>query len=81
VDNQTIPNRSASSIDQFCEAHGISRAFYYKLEASGRGPRVMAVGRRILISAEAAADWRREMEERTAVQAATATATATQIAS
>ncbi|RQR23350.1 hypothetical protein DIE23_35190 [Burkholderia sp. Bp9143] len=61
-----IPQQSASSIDQFCEAHGISRAFFYELVASGRGPRLMKLGRRVLISHEAAADWRREMEARTA---------------
>jgi hypothetical protein len=72
VDSQMISNQQAFSVEQFCEAHGnISRAFFYKLVASGRGPRLMNVGRRVLISEEAAADWRREMEERTAVQAPT----------
>ena len=28
----------------------------------GRGPRMMKLGRRTLISAEAAADWRRQIE-------------------
>lgn len=64
-----IPSRSASTIKQFCEDHGISRGFYYTLEEAGLGPRVMRLGRRILISQEAAADWRRETEERTAAQA------------
>ncbi len=59
------PNRPAFSIEQFCESHGnISRAYFYKLVASGLGPRLMRVGRRVLISQEAAADWRRAMEER-----------------
>ncbi|WP_212566890.1 hypothetical protein [Aromatoleum tolulyticum] len=36
---------------------------FYKLMKSGHGPRIMKVGTRTLISVEAAADWRRQMEE------------------
>jgi hypothetical protein len=52
----------AYSIKAFCIAHNISEAFYFKLKKEGRGPREMAVGRRTLISIEAAADWRHERE-------------------
>ncbi len=52
----------AFSIAQFCERHNISRAFFYKLSKEGRGPAVMKVGRRRIISAEAAAAWRLRME-------------------
>ena len=55
-------DRKASSIDEFCAAHGISRAMFYKIQKQGRGPRIMAVGTRQLISDEAAAEWRRQME-------------------
>lgn len=51
------------SVAEFCLAHGISRAFFYKLAKEGRGPRMAKVGRRTLISQEAAADWRHRMEE------------------
>jgi len=37
----------------------------YHLVNAGKGPRLMKVGRRTLISVEAAADWRREMEAKT----------------
>ncbi len=50
------------SVADFCRAHGISRALFYKLLREGCGPRVMKVGRRTLISREAAEDWRRRME-------------------
>ncbi len=50
------------SVADFCGAHGISRALFYKLLREGRGPRVMKVGRRTLISREAAEQWRRRME-------------------
>ncbi len=50
------------SVADFCHAHGISRALFYKLLREGHGPRVMKVGRRTLISREAAEQWRRRME-------------------
>ena len=54
--------RLALSIPEFCEAHGISEAFYYKLKKQGEGPREMKLGARTLISLEAAAEWRRARE-------------------
>lgn len=53
----------AFSISDFCLSHGISRAHFYNLSKSGDAPTIMRVGRRTLISAEAAAEWRRRMEE------------------
>jgi predicted DNA-binding transcriptional regulator AlpA len=49
-------------VSSFCESHKISRSFLYKLIAEGRGPRLMKLGRRTLISVEAAAEWRARME-------------------
>ncbi|HXH53538.1 MAG TPA: hypothetical protein VNH53_08950 [Sphingomicrobium sp.] len=51
------------SIEQFCTAHGISRGTYFNLKKIGLGPREMHVGSRVIISREAAADWRREREQ------------------
>ena len=56
---------AALSVGEFCEAHRISRALFYLLRREGSGPRVMNVGRRTLITAEAAAEWRRQMEAAT----------------
>ncbi len=53
------------SVADFCREHSISRAFFYKLLLEGCGPRVMKVGRRTLISREAAEEWRRRMENAT----------------
>ena len=50
------------SIDQFCLLHSISRGTLYNFWKAGVGPRWMAAGGRRLISAEAAAEWRRERE-------------------
>lgn len=56
----------AFSIDEFCARHGpISRSYYYKLREAGLGPREIKIGTRVLISAEAAAVWRREREAAT----------------
>jgi hypothetical protein len=53
----------AFSIEQFCAAHGgISQSFFHKLVGEGRGPKLMKVGARTLISIEAAAEWRRARE-------------------
>ncbi|MGO4506029.1 hypothetical protein AB4Z51_03345 [Bradyrhizobium sp. 2TAF36] len=54
----------AFSIPEFCKVHGgFSLAMYWKLKSQGLGPVEMRVGRRVLISAEAASAWRREREE------------------
>ena len=54
--------REALSIAEFCAAHGISRSHYFNLKKAHQGPREMRVGSRVLISREAAADWRRARE-------------------
>jgi predicted DNA-binding transcriptional regulator AlpA len=53
----------AQTVEEFCQAHRISRGTFYNLLKDERGPRVMKVGARTLISVEAAADWRHRMEE------------------
>lgn len=55
--------KAATSIEIFCENHGISRAFYYKLPTDLR-PAEIRVGRRVLISREAASAWREKMTRR-----------------
>jgi hypothetical protein len=54
--------RAAYSIPEFCTAHRICEAFYYKLRAAGLGPREMRAGRRVTVSMEAAKEWRRARE-------------------
>lgn len=56
-------NELAFSIEKFCEAHGLSRSTFYELMKHGQGPTVMKIGRRTLISREAAEAWRRKMEQ------------------
>ena len=52
------------SIEAFCRAHGISRPFLYKLWDEGTGPDVMRIGRRVLITVEAATAWRQRMTQK-----------------
>jgi hypothetical protein len=54
------------SVRDFYRAHGISRSFFYKLVKEGKGPRCCKCGTRRLISAEAAAEWRRGLESEAA---------------
>src|SRR5271169_5265826 len=53
------------SVSDFCHAHGISRGTFYKLIKEGHGPAVAKIGRRTLISCEAAHEWRHRMEQGT----------------
>ena len=56
----------AFTVQEFCEAHRISRGLFYTLVKEGAGPRLMKAGRRTLITADAATAWRRRMEAVTA---------------
>jgi predicted DNA-binding transcriptional regulator AlpA len=60
---------SASTVDEFCHAHRISRGTFYNLLKAGHGPSIMKVGSRTLVSAEAASAWRRRMEQSQTVAA------------
>jgi len=62
--SERVPTEMDSqSIDSFCSRNGISRSMFYKLLRAGTAPQTMKVGTRTLISAEAAAEWRRRMEQ------------------
>ena len=62
----------ASSVTKFCHDHHISSGTFYNLQARRMGPRVMKVGTRTLISDEASAEWRRQMEKEFAARSAAA---------
>jgi hypothetical protein len=59
----------ALSISQFCARNNISRSFFYKLKKRRKGPRIMDVDGRQIISPEAERDWRLERERETATAA------------
>jgi hypothetical protein len=54
--------RAASTLDEFCASHGLSKPMLYKLWKQGIGPKFMIIGSRRLISAESAAAWREGLE-------------------
>lgn len=54
----------AYSIKEFCAQHGISRNLFYTLIKAGKAPRTLKLGKRRLISEEAAAEWRKACEEK-----------------
>jgi hypothetical protein len=53
----------AYSVDEFCDAHRISRGYFYVLLREGKAPAILKLGRRTLVTAEAAADWRRRFTQ------------------
>ena len=53
---------SMLSVAAFCAQHSVSRSLFYRLLKNGLGPRLTKISRRTLISAEAAAKWRAQME-------------------
>jgi predicted DNA-binding transcriptional regulator AlpA len=59
---------AAYSIAEFCRAHRVSRAFFYVLLKRGDAPKIMRIGKRRLVSDEAARDWRQRMERAAAEQ-------------
>jgi len=64
------PAPAVFTIPEFCAAHRLSRSKLYQLWAAGVGPRKMCIGTKILITVEAAADWRREREAASAAEVA-----------
>lgn len=54
--------KHAWTIEEFCQSHAISRATFYNLLKRGEAPVTMQVGKRRLVSAEAASAWRSRME-------------------
>jgi hypothetical protein len=65
VDQQPRLELEACDIPTFCVLHQISQGGFYGLLRKGQAPRTFKAGGRTLISREAAADWRRQMESAT----------------
>ncbi|QIG92089.1 helix-turn-helix transcriptional regulator [Bradyrhizobium sp. 6(2017)] len=54
------------SIDQWCEMHDLSRAFFYKLASQGEAPKIFKAGRCTRISEAANDAWVTGQEAKTA---------------
>jgi hypothetical protein len=59
-------SKSAQTINEFCEDNRICRATYYNLRKSGRGPKIIKIGAKTIITDENAAEWRARMQAETA---------------
>jgi excisionase family DNA binding protein len=59
------PTRVLYTVRQFCAAHEISRATFYRLLKAGRGPRITKIGDAMRISVEAAKEWLAQTEQET----------------
>jgi hypothetical protein len=57
-----MTTEASYTIDEFCKAERISRAFLYKLWANGKGPRYYLVGTVRRISHEARLEWQQQFE-------------------
>jgi hypothetical protein len=53
------------SVDQFCASHSIGRDLFYALMRVGKGPQCMQLGRRRIITTEAAQRWQAQREAET----------------
>jgi hypothetical protein len=58
-----LQRQLAFTIAEFCRAHRVSRSWLYAEWRAGRGPRFKRIGRKKIITDEAAADWRHEDTE------------------
>jgi hypothetical protein len=67
--NHRLAGYACYTVTKFCIAHRISRSKLYQLWRAGVGPRVIRVGTKILVTNEAAADWRRACERQAAAGA------------
>jgi hypothetical protein len=60
----SITGRKAFTVTEFCDRHGLSRAFYYgTLKKEGKTPRVTNIGAKQFITEEDETAWRRAVSE------------------
>lgn len=55
--------KRALTYSDFCAEYSLSMSFLYELLAAGKGPKVMRVGGKRLISVESAEAWQRQAED------------------
>ena len=60
---ESVAESLVFTVAEFCESHRLSRSTFYELLKEGRAPKTMQIGRRRLISSEAAAEWRAKITE------------------
>jgi hypothetical protein len=64
ADDGSSLRKAAWTVPEFCFRNSISRSGYQRLRAEGRGPVEMRLGLNLIrISAQAEADWQRQMQK------------------
>jgi predicted DNA-binding transcriptional regulator AlpA len=58
----SLAQRRAMTLEEWCAARRISRGMFYKLRRQGRAPRTYTVGTRRFVSNEADQAWQAEQE-------------------
>ncbi len=58
----SLAQRRAMTVNEWCTARRVSRPMFYKLRRLGIGPRTYTVGTRRFISHEADAEWQAAQE-------------------
>lgn len=63
---QSTQEKGAYSVTEFCATFGkFSRPHFYSLLKHGQAPRIFRIGKRTLISHDAAQEWVKRMESQT----------------
>jgi predicted DNA-binding transcriptional regulator AlpA len=62
----SLAQRRAMTVEEWCAARRLSRAMFYKLLRTGRAPVTYLVGSRRFVSHEADAEWQRAQESQSA---------------
>jgi hypothetical protein len=55
--------REVFTVKEFCAAHRLSGALYYKLKRLGQGPRETRMGRHVTITIDDGREWRRNLPQ------------------
>ena len=56
-------NEKIYTIKEFCDYYKISPSTFYKMERHGIAPKLLRVGAKVLITAEAAKEWEKKNEK------------------
>jgi hypothetical protein len=70
LEHSPARNRCAFTINEFCEAHRISRSKFYELRRTGLAPHITDLAGKQVITIESASAWREAMTQNSAQTAA-----------
>jgi predicted DNA-binding transcriptional regulator AlpA len=63
IQEYAMKQKPASSVNEFCADHSMGRTMFYDLLKKGKGPEIIKLGRRTIISVEAAKRWREKLSK------------------